>query len=311
MKIDFILINAIALPLFLGSLFLETTTGVSIPKSIIGSLVFFIITPTTLLQIFPQQLKKFDSIEKYFLVLTTFFFVLTPAVFLFNLLGIKISSLSILTISTFIFFIALIAKMLQRKQTTELPLHYSFFKKEHFPLFVAIASFIALHGINYFFYRFMPEMDGYSDLERIEDIIKSGYVQETYRGFFTTAVSIISIISGIDPYHVFVTILIGLQSSLLLVLNRILRLLKNTSRSVEYLVYALALSVPVLNMEIDTLRPQSIVIIFFPILFYFVCRFFLSRDIAYLIPAAAIGVLGFNYHELFIFPLAIYGTWQI
>lgn len=309
MKIDYILLNIIILPLFLGSLFLESYSGISWPRLFIGSISLFLVVPFTLLQIFPHQEKSLSLVEKYFIYLTIFFFLYVPFFFIANRLGgVQFTALNILSINTLAFISTLILTRFKSNSFIHPPLANPF-RKEHLPIITAIFAFAVIHLINYHFYRFMPEMDGYADLERITHTLQKGTLETSYRGFFTTSAAIISMISGIDPYTLFTTIFIGLQSSLLLVLYRIARVLNIKNKTIESFAYLIALSIPALNMEIDTLRPQSIVVIFLPILIYFLYRFFREKNSFFLIPAIAIGLFGLNYHEIFIFPLAIYSAW--
>ncbi len=112
-------------------------------------------------------------------------------------------------------------------------------------------------------------------------------------------------------YHhaIFTFIFIALQTSVLLVLSRLIHHFEIKKKSTKAIIYLLALSVPVINMEIDMTRPQNAVIIFLPILIYFIYRFYTEKKQVFLVLSAIIALGGINYHEFFIFPLLTYAGW--
>ncbi|MFZ1720411.1 MAG: hypothetical protein WAU28_03610, partial [Candidatus Moraniibacteriota bacterium] len=281
--------------------------GSEIPLGIAGTFYLFFATPFAFFQIFKGV--SLTLIEKYFSFLTFYFFIYTPIFFFLNqLAGVRISVGNILITNLIIFAIALIATKLRHGNKITLRWNLISSKRNRL-LLAALTTFAIIHLINYHFYRFIPEWDGYADLINIEKGLENHGVAQEYRGFFYTSIGVLSTFSGIQPYTIFTVVFIGLQTSLLLVLSRIIQILSIQKKLIETFVYLLALSVPVINMEVDMTRPQNVVIIFLPILIYFIFCFLKERRPTFFILAAIIAIGGLNYHEFFIFPLLTYALW--
>jgi hypothetical protein len=162
-------------------------------------------------------------------------------------------------------------------------------------LISVIILFSLMHILFYRFYGTMPETDGYIDLLRIERMAKSGIIDYDYRQFFYTAITMLTIVTKINPYYLFTSGMIAMSASVILVLSKISEVLKISGWR-KLLLLLSALSFPVLNLEIDFFRPQNMYIIFFPIWFYLVYR---KRYIL----AGLMALVGLGYHQFFIFPL--------
>ncbi len=307
MKLDYLQINILALTIYLFSLSLEKIFDAAFLFNISGLFLLFIATPLAFFQLCP--LPSFSLLEKYFAFLVFYFFIYTPTFFFLNqLFGVFISTENILIVNLIIFSLALIKTRLHAGETLSIN-PKQLFNKTNRPILLALAGYIILHVTNYYFYRFIPEWDGYTDLVKIGNDVKSGEIGQIYRGFFYTASDILAVFSRIEPYTIFTIFFIGLQTSLLLVLYRLIRIFKINNLAIEATLYLVALSIPVINMEVDMTRPQNVVIIFLPILIYFLFQYSQERKSAYLILSALIGIFGINYHEFFIFPLLVYIGW--
>lgn len=275
-------------------------------KNVVGSLFLIVIMPFTVFSIFPSLTSSW--IERFFLCLAGFFSVFTPIYFFLN----KDFSFAITTGHTIllsaIILIGTITLSLFRHSTVhsfQLP-SLEVVKKSlqaEKVLVFALLAFLGIHALNYHFYGFIPEWDGYADIIRIERGIGTGTVQQSYRGFFDTSVMILSDFSGIDPYHIFSVLFILLQTSTFLAIRFFLGRYRVISPLHSAIPYLIALSVPVLSMEIDMTRPQNVLIILLPIFLVFSYRFLVERHVPSAIIAFIIALSGMNYHEFFVFPL--------
>lgn len=307
MRIDYIRTNIISIVIYLIAIYTQSIPGSEIILGVSGIFSLFIATPLAFFQIF--KISSFSIIEKYFAFLTFYFFLYSPLFFFLNQsAGIRISTENILIVNLIIFTCALAATKLKHGDEIVIIFDQVLNRRNNI-LFIALVGFFLLHTISYYFYEFMPEWDGYSDLIKIEGGIKDQHVAQEYRGFFYSSVGVLATFSGIQPYTIFTVIFIFLQTSLLLVLSRLIRLSDIKKKSVEAAIYLLALSVPVINMEIDMTRPQNIIIIFLPILIYFIFRFLAEKKWVFLALSAIIALGGINYHEFFVFPFLMYAAW--
>ena len=275
--------NILVIFSFFVSVFIENQTGIHFFRQTFG--IFFILFSFPLLIAHLLWSNTSSFLEKYLVGIIYFFSFLTPVFFFLNLFfSFRISITNILILSGIMLLLSLVIS--RRREHTFPEFHLekksikNLFVKEKI-FFIALLMFFGIHAINYHFYEFIPEWDGYTDILNIEKGVETGLIQKTYRGFFQTSAIILSSFSGINPYYVFAVIFIALQSSIIIVARLFLEkytLTKNTLAS--SLVYALALSIPVLNMEIDMTRPQNIFIILFPIfLFFFDSKYLYLRVI--------------------------------
>ncbi len=309
MKIGYIPLNLSTVALFLLGLSLEHWLDFSFLLVTTGLSYLLLVIPFTLLQLLKNT--RLSLIEQYFACLVVFFFVYVPAFFFLNeWFGIRIAPSNILLANIGIFITVLILK----KFDSGTPIAVSFngiFQMERILPVAALFFFIMIHAVNFSLYVFMPEWDGYADLEKISRTIETGSVVQGYRGFFYTATAILSAFARIAPYDLFTIVFIGLQATLILVLYRLIQLSDIRHSLLAASLYLLPLSIPVLNMEIDMTRPQNIVIIFLPIFLYFLSRFIEEKQPVFLVFTSLIAVFGANYHEFFIFLILTYSIWLI
>ena len=309
-KINIVSIN-VAFAILYGIAFLiDQKTGSAILKNIIGTIYLLFVIPFTVLQTI--NIRDRSKIETYFLMLVFFFSVYVPLYYFLNrYLAFAISIQNIVIVNTCIFIASLITISIRRLpiRNYSIPsIRFAKIKQEAFVI-GALLAYAGLHTLNYHFYGFIPEWDSYGDLIRINQGLETGFIQQNYRGFFATSAQIVSVFSGINPYSVFSVIFIALQSTLILSIRVILGRYAIQAKSLEVLAYIAALSIPVINMEIDMVRPQNVFIILFPIFLIFASRFLAEKHIPSAIAAVIITTAGINYHEFFIFPFFISLGW--
>lgn len=307
MKLHYINLNFAAIAFLLVGFLTEYWFKIPILLNITGLFYLLFVVPFTLLQLFRKDI--FSPIERYFVCLTVFFFAYVPTFFFLNQwLGIKISFENILVANIGIFIFVLAIKKFNSSREITFDLN-TLFNKRYRLLIVTLCIYALIHITNFHFYIFIPEWDGYADITKIAEGIDTGDTAQIYRGFFYTVSQILSSFSHIKPYALFTIVFIALQTSLVLVLFQLTKFYRIEKKSSEALIYLLALSVPVINMEIDMTRPQNVAILFFPIFIYFLFRFIVEKKLIYLLLTAMILGFGVNYHELFIFPALVYFSW--
>lgn len=174
-------------------------------------------------------------------------------------------------------------------------------KKEKFTFLAALLTFAILHFIYFYFYQFLPEWDGYTDILSIEKNLQATTFHQSYRAFFQASASILSSLLVVTPYNLFLYFFISLQITSLLVLYRLFQRYNFSSTLWQIFLYGSFLSIPVIAMEIGMVRPQNILIIFVPIIFYLVLLWEKERQNILLLPLFLILLAGLKYHEFFWF----------
>lgn len=305
-KLNIISLNIFSAILYGIALFVDQKIGISILKNAMGLSYLLLVIPLTISYLFP--IKNFSGIERYFMLIACFFSIYVPFFYFLNryfFFPISTQNIFFINLSLFIFSVAIHVFRSIPIQNYDLPaIRFSKIRKEWIFL-TALSLYAGIHMLNYHFYGFIPEWDSYGDLIRISHGIESGMIETPYRGFFATATQILSVFSGLNPYLVFSIIYIALQSTLIFAIRSLLDEYEIRKTASVILIYAIALSIPVVNMEIDMVRPQNIFIILFPIFFIFILRFLRDRSAFSGFFAIIIAASGINYHEFFTFPLLI------
>ncbi|MFA6183998.1 MAG: hypothetical protein WC682_02750 [Parcubacteria group bacterium] len=171
-------------------------------------------------------------------------------------------------------------------------------------LLFGIGAFLLIHLITTLAYRFVPEIDGYKDILRIDDAISSGIFDISYRPLFTFFATYLSLISQISPYWLFKFGLIIIQLSSIYYLYRIIKSFGANNSVIKYLTLLTAVSVPVINLEIDYIRPNVIFIAtLFPFVYYLANG--LSGNKKFLMISTVLSTIGILYHEFFVFLFAL------
>lgn len=260
---------------------------------------------------------KFKNFLDYLLVcLIIFFTIIAPFWFFINIIfHTSFSQKNILLVNILLFIIYLITmpfrkKTISTKKNNKGTWTISIFNTRktilrHWPLFLVLLLYGIIHFINYHFYIFMPEWDGYTNLINIKEAIHSNTLTNTYRGFFTVAIILISNFAKIDLYPIFTFWFIALQTAQILVLYQFVKIYNIKNKIHRLIILSTALAIPVINMETDMTRPQNVLLILMPIYIYYIYLAIKENRPVYWIITSLISVLGLNYHEFFIFILFI------
>ncbi len=221
--------------------------------------------------------------------LVSFFTIITPLFYILNLLKLDINYYSVIGVLTFVW---LGLGLLTKKKIFE------FGKLKIKGIFFWFLAYLALHLVFYSIYFTIPEWDSYSNIVSVRENLISGSIVSSYRPLFNASLTIFSVVSSVDPYVLFPIVLIIAQSSLLFSVYLFTK--DNKDKFLRGLLLASTLAVPVINMEIDIPRAQSILLILMPILFYFLNTYFSTKkNLRDLIVIFWISIVGLLYHELF------------
>ena len=260
---------------------------VEILKGILGS--FFLIGATDMIgRLF---WKREDGLSGRWLSwLVSFFTIVTPLFYILNLLKLQINYYSVVSILILIWFGTGI--IFRRKI-------FEFEKIKIKEILFWLLAYFAIHLIFYSIYFTIPEWDSYRNIASVRENIVSGSIVSNYRPFFDASMTIFSVVTSVDPYIIFPFILIIAQSSLLFSIYLISK--DNKNKIFRSLLLASTIAVPVINMEIDMPRAQNILLVLMPVFFYFLNRFYLSKEsVGDLVLILWISVIGISYHEFFL-----------
>jgi len=289
--------------LYFLSLVFRSSIDSDLLKILLASFHFFLAIPYALFVIFHK--KETSNLSDFLInTLTIITFCIVPLVYFSNTyLKITMSQISFILI--YVSFIVIVKAFLTKnanfysisaKRTKEILV-------KNYPFLIALLVYFLIHLISFRFYNFIPEWDSYGDLISINRILTSGFTDITYRPFFPTIIALLSSITNISPYHIFSIIFTIIQSSILIVTYKFLKIYKVKNKILQLFFLLGIISIPVLSMEIDTTRPQNVFLIFFPIYIYFLHDFLVKKKSSSLILASLIAIFGQIYHEFFIFLL--------
>lgn len=166
-------------------------------------------------------------------------------------------------------------------------------------LYFGIGAFILIHLATTLVYKFIPEIDGYTDLAHIENVISSGIFNISVRSLFSFLVSYIALISQIPPYWLFKFGMILIQVSGIYYLYKIIKIAEVKQSFTKYLILLSLISVPVINLEIDYVRPNVIFIMAILPFIYYLSRG-LEGEKKYFLFSSVIVATGLFIHEFFI-----------
>jgi hypothetical protein len=301
----FVIINGLLLFLYLISFYLEKKVGIDFFLNIFGLAYLVFLTPYNLLRIINSFIYVPNK-ERFLSYLILYFFLYVPLFFfLNNFFDYFLNTTNILILNLIIFLISLIIT-----KNKKFPIDKILFEKKdllkNWPLIVGLFLFGLVHSINFYFYKFIPEWDGYSDMLKIENVVSTQLLSVEYRGFFVSSASIMSSFTKIDPYQLFAFWFIALQTTIIIVTHKLLKEYDIKNKIIQLIVILAALSVPVINMEIDMTRPQNITIAFLPVFIYFIYKALKEKTTYYWFMTGIICIFGINYHEFFVFFLGVF-----
>ncbi len=224
-------------------------------------------------------------------IFTMFFFIpvyYAITLFLDGKINIVIGLLMILATSAISFILT--NKKKDLRKTT--------YRHDKYILF-GVGVFLLVHLATTLAYRFVPEIDGYSDIIKIENILSSGIFSISYRPLFTFFVTYLSTISKIQPYWLFKFGMLAIQLSGIFCLYQIIKSFNLKNSFAKFVILLALVSVPVINLEIDYIRPN---VVFIAALIPFI--YYLSKGLdgnkKFLITSSIISIVGTMYHEFFI-----------
>jgi hypothetical protein len=302
-KFNFIYLNIGCLILYFFSLILFKQTGIALPINLIGFPIVLFLIPYNIIRPFKE---KFSSeIELFLAELVIYFTLIVPIYYFINKIGFKISDFNVffLWITTFLIGVLFsknkIGNSLELKQIL-------LWLKENYILIIAIALFFILHLVNYHFYKFIPEGDGYIDMVKIDKTVETGYVGVDYRQFFNTSMALLESFSKINVYSLFSFWMIGTETTLIIVIYLLVKKHEIKSRLTQFMILLTALSIPVINMETDYIRPQTIILILLPTYIYFLFIALRENKKLFYVLSTLIALICFNYHQFFAFILLVH-----
>ena len=221
--------------------------------------------------------------------LVSFFTIITPLFYILNLLKLEINYYSVIGV---LIIVWLGTGLVTKKKVFE------FGKLKIKGIFFWFLAYLALHLVFYSIYFTIPEWDSYANIASVRDNLISGSIVSSYRPLFNASMTIFSAVTSVDPYVLFPIVLIIAQSSLLFSVYLFTK--DNKDKFLRGLLLVSTLAVPVINMEIDVPRAQSVLLILMPIFIYFQNIYFSSKkDCSSMWIFFWISIVGLLYHELF------------
>jgi len=177
-------------------------------------------------------------------------------------------------------------------------------RKDWAPYYLVTAAILAVHVANYLLYPFLPEADGYSLIEKISQALQigssSGFSYRPFLPIFSLGTSLTTGLAPLTEFKYIFPLLIGILPLFAVAASR--RLKATTFQQV--VTGLILLSVPVITLETDYVRPQSIIILFFGVAIWLLWRFTQTKNWYYWLAAFGLGAIGLLAHEFAIFILA-------
>lgn len=281
--------------LYLIAFWLYRTTGLQLPLELAALFLLLVIVPGRLIQLLRLELANH---AEYLLALATcYFFLFVPLLYVCTaFLNLALNPLLIGAVS---FIILAIASFFPGQSIDWLSTLTWKKLRMAWPLWVTFLLYLGLHTLYYHFYHFIPEWDSYAKLTEISNVLQTGVLGVSYRGFFTASQAILASFGAINPYRLFSFWMIIFQF-LPTVALYLLTLKYQLTKKWQFIALFGTLAIPVLAMEIDVVRPQSIALMFFPVFAYFLYQGIQTKRATYWLLSSLIAFFGLNYHEFFI-----------
>ncbi len=304
LKNNLAFINIIIILLYLGAELIDYFFHNAFLLNTIGIIYLLIIIPLDLIFLLKLQLNNW--LDYWLSSLVMFFTVYIPFYFIGNYLGLmSFNQQVLLLINLSISLITIFTTFNKNWANLKFKKIYSNSLKKliknHWPILLALLTYGLIHLINYHFYIFIPEWDGYTKIIEVKRAIELNKIINGYRGFFSAAIISLMQFSHLNPYFIMSWLFILLEATPLLIFYYFIHLFKINNKIYQTAILLATLSIPVLNMEIDVIRPQSIFIILLPIYIYFIFKAIRERKITYWLLSSSIAIMGLNYHEFFVF----------
>ncbi len=178
--------------------------------------------------------------------------------------------------------------------------------KKHKVFWWALGIFFTIMGIHFLLYHYIPEVDPYHYLIKIQDLIDRGeFLEKEPRFLFHVFSYSFSFLTKISLYWLFKIFLPLLAGSLVVVFYQISQPLLKT-KLLQLLANLGFMLFPVIILEILIFRPQSLFLISLPIVLYLATNLLKSKgvkDIYWFLLLLAVSFLGIKIHQFFIFPV--------
>lgn len=297
-------LNIAFLVLYLISFLLWKEIGFQFAINFFGFAILLFLIPYNILSGFRFHFSS--KLETVLAEIITYFTFVVPIYYLLNKIGFKIDVFNILTVWMFSWLLVFFFSKENGTKWKFDKLKIIDWIEKNYLFILAILFFVVIHFINFQFYKFIPEGDGYLDMVKINKTVSSGFVSVTFRPFFNMAMALIVSFAKIDTYFLFSFWMVGIETTLIAVIYLLLRKYEIKNELLRLVILLAALAVPVINMEMDSVRPQTIFIILFPIYLYFASLAFKEKNKNYFALSSLIAVFGLNYHEFFIFILLVH-----
>ena len=165
-------------------------------------------------------------------------------------------------------------------------------------IYFGIGLFLLIHLITTLAYKFIPEIDGYIYLMKIENIFSSGMFDISYRPLFSFLMSYVSLVSQIPPYWIFKFGMIIIQLSGIYYLYQIIKIADIKSLFAKYLFLISFVAVPIVNLEMDYVRPNVIFIFALLPFIYYLSKGLDGLKINFIF-SSIIATIGLMFHEFF------------
>lgn len=275
----------------------------SFPLEFFGFILLIYIVPQSILRIL--KIQNLTFLESILASITTYFVIFVPSYLTLTTLGLPIGKWQIFSLILTLFIIYFFSA--KQEVISISPTTITRWIQDNIPLLIALAVFAGVHILNFHFYHYIPEGDGYLDMIRIEKAVEVGHITTQYRTLFALSMSLFSAFGNISPYSLFSFWILAIETTGIISLYLLTKRYHVKDRALQLLILLSILSIPVLNMETDYVRPQTILIILLPIYLYFLHVALQSKSLLGWSLSTGIAIVGIGYHQFFLFIILTHG----
>ncbi|KKP88094.1 MAG: hypothetical protein UR93_C0022G0009 [Berkelbacteria bacterium GW2011_GWA2_35_9] len=150
----------------------------NLPINIVGLILIFVVVPLNIINIFNIRIQS--RWEMYICSILVFFIIYVPifySAYIYLHTKIHLDNLYIFNFLT-LFISTLISIKRKRDIFDDNNIYTQKIDKREKQLVVFLFVYIAVHALNYYFYHFIPEWDGYGNILDIERILNSGSLKQ-------------------------------------------------------------------------------------------------------------------------------------
>lgn len=179
-------------------------------------------------------------------------------------------------------------------------------RKRHMVFLIIIVLYGIIHFLNFQFYHFIPEKDGYKYMLDIQATIDEKEVIEIGRSGFLLTNAVLTVYTKISTYDLFSFWYIFLEILVLAIIYRFIKIYKIKDKKQQFLTLLCGLCVPVMSLEFDLIRPQTFFVVFLPGYIYLVYQALKQKKATYWFLASLIALTGFVFHEFLFFLMLVH-----